>query len=451
MFSRLSIRARITLGSLLVAIALLVIALVAVRFQVAAILSDADMTLAQSDLTSFQKDIAANPTESVDDPGTGVLVYVRNPSGQVQVDTLPHDVRILVQNADASDQEYSTTDDEGRTFVVVGRVVSTSAGDWALWSARSTSSSQIALEGLDRVLWIGGLALLAGFGVASWLLTTAALRPVNRMRKEAESLGSDLGDGELPVGRAHDELAALAITLNDFLSRVRESTAREKQMISDAAHELRTPLAALKTQLELAHNDIGDAAALAAQLRAAETSVDRLVSLASNLLELSRLESHDNLVTSSRSEQLVDELMGSVDRARLLGLAKTADIGFELGALEDERRYPVDPQAFGRLADNLLSNAIAAIGQGGHVTAHLQQNETGIVLDIQDDGPGMPETFVSRAFTRFARPDSSRTASTGGSGLGLALVQAIAQDAGGTATLRNTHPGLRVTVSIPKM
>ncbi len=449
--SRLSIRARITLGSLVVAAILLAGALLVVRAQMATILSGADATLAQNDLAAFENDIAANPDESVDDPGTGVLVLVRDSGGEPQVNTLPHDVFELVSHRDPADVEFTATDDEGRTYVIVGRAVTTVDGTWGLWAARSTSASQLALEGLDHVLLIGGAVLLVGLALASWILATVALRPVTAMRRRAEELSEDDAHGELPVGTAQDELADLAKTLNHFLERVHAASAREKQMVSDAAHELRTPLAALKTQLELAHGDFGDADALAEQVRSAEASVDRLSSLASNLLELSRLESHDGPSRASSASSLADEFTGSIDRGRTLALGKGVTVDFELGVSDEAAHYAIDAQAFGRLTDNLLSNAIAAVETNGTVTADITQTPDALTLTVSDDGPGMPPEFLPIAFERFTRPDASRTSSTGGSGLGLALVSALARDAGGEATVQNTHPGLRVTVRLPKM
>ncbi len=448
---RLSIRARITLGSAAIAAVLLAVALYAVHAQVGSILGNTNVTLAQGDLVSFEKDIVANPTESVDDPGTGVLVYVRNPAGVVEVNTLPHDVSLAVDGRASATEEFRITDDEGRNFVVVGQTVQTSAGEWALWAARNTSSIELALDSLNAWLIGGGLALLFGFALASWLLASAALRPVAAMRRQAELLGSDPGDGGLAVGEVRDELAELAMTLNDLLARVRDSAAREKQIVSDAAHELRTPLAALRTQLELAHDDFGDAHALAAQIAAAEDSVQRLTSLASNLLELSRLDATAERARASTVSQLESEFLGSIDRARLLGISTHTDIGFELELTDAAVTIAVDSDSFGRMVDNLLVNSIAATGQGGVVTASLRQSRVGLTLDVRDSGPGMPESFLPRAFERFSRPDGARASDTGGSGLGLALVKAIAEAAGGTATARNTHPGLAVTVTLPQL
>ncbi len=447
---RLSIRARITIGSLVVAILLLTVALLIVRSQVGMILSNADVALAQGDLTSFENDIAVNPTAEVDNPGTGVLVYVRNPSGDVQVNTLPHDINAAVGSRSASTEQFSFRDDEGRGFIVVGREVRTGSGVWALWSARSTSSSELALEGLDRVLVVGGIVLLLGFGAASWALATIALRPVTRMRRRADSLGTTL-DGELPVGGANDELAALATTLNELLSRLRSSSAREKQMISDAAHELRTPLASLTTQLELAHDDEGDAAALAEHLKGAESSVARLAALATNLLELNRLETDGRQLASASTSQLTTELMSAIDRARMLALPRSIDIGFEVGGGDSEQSYRVDASSFGRVVDNVLVNAINAVADRGSIDVLLDQDSAGLRLRVIDDGPGMPEGFLPQAFERFSRPDIARSRHAGGSGLGLALVQAITTSAAGTVEVRNRAPGFEVEVVLPKM
>ena len=455
MLGRFTIRARITIGSVLVAAVIFAIAMMAAHAQVVSILSAADATLARADLDSYAIEVVANPSGLVDDSGKGLLVSVRDPGGMVKLDTLPHDIHRVVEHRAGRNETFSSGED-GTAFVVVGRLVKTTTGEWSLWAARSTASSQLAMQSLDGAFVIGGILLLAAFGFASWLLAAAALGPVRRMRQKAESLGMD-STAVLPVAKAKDELSELATTLNAFLGRVRDSSAREKQVVSDAAHELRTPLSALRTQLELAHDDFDDAPALAAQIVAAEKSVARLSSLASNLLDLSRLTGQPMPARPSSADELVSELMGSIDRARMIGLANHAEVGFTVApdspvsSVTARARFAISAENFGRLADNLLSNSLDAIPEGGSVDAELTEEPQAIVLRVTDTGPGMAEDFLPHAFDRFSRPDDSRTASTGGSGLGLALVQAIATAANGTVHLQNTGSGLSATVSIPKM
>lgn len=448
MLQRLTIRARITIGSLLVAAVIFAIALGAAHAQVVSILAASDATLARADLDSYAAEVVANPSGLVDDSGKGLLVFVRDPVGVIKLDTLPHEIHQVVEQRAGRNETLSAGED-GTSFVVVGRLVHTTTGEWSLWAARSTASSLLAMQSLDRAFVVGGIVLLAAFGFASWLLASAALAPVRRMRQKAESLGME-SISVLPVGLAKDELSELATTLNAFLGRVRASSAREKQVVSDAAHELRTPLSALKTQLELAHDDFDDAPALAVQVIAAEQSVTRLSSLATNLLELSRLDAQPVPARPSSADDLVSALMGSIDRARLIGLANGAEIGFTVSEIDVAARFAISAENFARLTDNLFANSLAAIPRGGSVDADLTEESEGLVLRVTDTGPGMHENFLPHAFDRFSRPDDSRSASTGSSGLGLALVEAIATAANGTVTLRNTG-GLTVTVSIPQM
>lgn len=449
MLRRLTIRARITLGSVIIAAVIFTIALAAAHAQVVSILAASDATLARSDLAPYASEVASASAGLVDDSGNGTLVYIRAPDGSVALDTLPHDLHERVEHREAADETFLTGED-GSSFVIVGRVVDTKSGEWSLWAARSTASSNLAMQSLDVAFVIGGIVLLIAFGLASWLLARTALRPVERMRREAAALGLD-SDAVLPVAAARDELSELATTLNEFIIRVRASTAREKQVVSDAAHELRTPLSALKTQLELAHDDFDDPTALAGQVVAAEKSVARLSSLASNLLELSRLESGQATATSTTADELVSELMGSVDRARMIGLAAEAEVGFTITTPDPQARFAISPENFARLLDNLLANGLAAMSDGGTIDIDLTEEDGSLVVRVSDDGPGMDPSFLPHAFDRFSRPDDSRTASTGGSGLGLALVRAIATAAGGTVSLENTGSGLAATVSIPKM
>lgn len=455
MFTRVPVRWRLTLGGTVIAAVILAIALIAVHLQVAALLASSNEQLARADVAGYLTEVTENPDGIMDDTGEGVLVFVRDPAGTVQIDTLPHEVHELVEQRRGADETFRVESD-GTPYVVSGNTVETSDGVWSVWAARSEASSALAIASLDRFFSFGAVLLLAVFALLSWWLAVAALRPVDRMRQKAEdlkaaplSLSSEAQN--LPVSAAGDELSGLAITLNDFLARVRKSAEREKQMVSDAAHELRTPLAALRVQLELAHNDFGDADALADEVAAAEASVSRLSSLTNNLLELSRLESGEGTRPESPGSALVTEMMGSVDRARMLALARDIDVAFSIDEPPAESRFAVSSDGFGRVLDNLLANAIAAVDTGGSVTVDLREQGDHLVLTVSDDGAGMPDDFIPRAFDRFTRADSARAAHSGGTGLGLALVAAIVDAAGGTIELANRPPGFVVTVALPKM
>jgi two-component system, OmpR family, sensor kinase len=446
----LSIRTRITLGSAAVALIVIVVAIIGIRLNAESTLHSSDVTLATTDLASFEKDLQENGGVHVDAPGAGILVLVRDPQGRAAADTLPDEVRSKVERMRPSGNTFSAAED-GSPYVVVARTVTTAQGKWGLWAARSTASSRLVLAKLDASLVIGGtlaLLLLAG---ASWLLATFALRPVTAMRRRAESLSGTGENERLPIGTAHDELSALATTLNDFLDRVHDGTLREKRMVSDAAHELRTPLAALRTQLELAHDDFGDPFALEGEIIGAEQSVARLTALANDLLEISRLEAEPGDALNAGAPVLIDEAMGSVDRARMLALAKDVDVSFVMGDLDATATYRLEPSSFARIVDNLLANAVNAVDKTGSVELGLEQEDDALQIVVRDNGPGIPESFLPRAFDRFTRADDARTTSSGGSGLGLALVRLIAETAGGTAHLANTGAGTLATVRLPKM
>ncbi|KTR09359.1 sensor histidine kinase [Curtobacterium luteum] len=446
---RLSIRARITLGSVLVGAVVLVASAVALHLQIDRASLETDRSLAMSDAAPFVADLRSNPGEAPDRPTEGLLIGIRSSSGDWVLDRLPDGLRDALPRS----VEHETTlrlDVHGHRNTVVGIPVRNDTGSYVVWAAQDGRAGHETLERVDRSLVVGTLLALVAFGGTAWLLSTLALRPVGRMRRTAEAISAGSSDAHLPVGRTDDELAGLARTLNAFLDRQRENAERERRMVSDASHELRTPLAALTARLELAHRSSGDAAALERELTAAESDAARLVALANTMLELSRLD-EDGPTPSTPASELVSELMASIDRARAIDAMGPRDVDFTADIEEPEARYGLAPAAFARVVDNLVSNAIAAGADGGVVRVGLRQDsDRTLVLTVADDGPGVPEAFLPQAFDRFTRADESRTA-LGGSGLGLALVRGIAERAGGTAALENGVDGGAVaTVRLPR-
>jgi len=453
---RLSIRWRITLGSSLIAAVIFAGAGLLFRVQLESILASTTTTVLTHDASSFVREIEDSPT-AIDRPGRGQLVAVVDPSGTVVVSSLPRRVAarlpalIAAPTDEDGDREQSVAGGDD-TYRVRVQVVSASGGDWRVVTVRNDDSSMLLLGRVTMVIVVGAIALLIGFGVASWLLTAAALRPVSRMRRQAQMLVAQGSTEPLPLGPARDELSALATTLNEFIADIRGAVDRERQLVSDASHELRTPIAILSGQLELAHLSSGDAAALEAEISAAQASVARLSALATGLLELSRFEqpATGGERTTSGWSELGVELAASVDRARMLAAATGVTIDYDIEATDTADRYRIDPGSLGRLVSNLASNAVAAVGTSGSVRIALRHSPVGLVLSVMDTGPGMPEDFIPVAFDRFSRPDSSRSAARGGAGLGLAIVQAIVAAAGGTISLANAD-GLTVTVTLPRV
>lgn len=451
MIRALSIRARITLGSLLVAILAVTAVSFALHGQFLSIVHQSEVILADGDLAAYEADLRLNPTESPGQPAAGILVYLRSPSGDVAVDTTPHDIHQFIEHAAAVAAVQTVITDENVRFTVVSRAVQTSAGTWHLWAARSGASGDLTVAALDRTLTISAVVLVVVFGIAAWLLTTAALRPVARMRRTAQSL-SDRPDGdELPVGPAHDELSDLAQTLNAFIVRMRDTAAREREMVSAASHELRTPLAVVITQLELAHRSFGDASALEREIRAAEGSLGRLSQLADNLLELSRLDAGSSINENTKAATLETELMSAVDRLRLLAGPNGPEVELETDIPQPDAEYPLPVTAFARIVDNLGANALTATPASGRIVLGFRQERGSAVVTVTDTGRGIPEDFIPHAFERFSRPDEARASRDGGSGLGLALVHALVASAGGSVTIANRAPGgVTVTAMLPE-
>ena len=444
---QVTIRWRITIGTLAVAIVLSTAAVVLFRSQVERILNTTTTTLLRYDAAPYVNDLTSSGSPSFERPARGQLAAVIDPTGKVVVSSLPRSLDHQLADIALLPGDAETLMQGDESYRVYHARVITNTGEWKVVTVRNQDSSVLSLDRITQALIVSTLVIVLGFGVASWLLTGAALRPVTRMRKQAEAIAAQGSTEPLPIGSATDELSALATTLNLFISDVRQSVDRERQLVSDASHELRTPLAILMAQLELAHLSRGDAPALEAQIVIAQQSVARLSALATGLLELSQLESGAPDIQSSWT-QLGTELAASVDRARMLAVATRVTIDFDVAGTPTSSTYRIAVENFGRVVNNLTNNAIAALPAGGSVRIALRHSTSELLLTVVDSGPGMPESFLPVAFDRFSRPDAARAAHGGGSGLGLAIVHAIVQAARGSVTLSNAD-GFTVTVSLP--
>jgi len=445
----LSIRARITVGSLLVATVLFSTAAFFFRLEVQSILTATNETMLRNDAEPLIGELAANPTDAIESPSEGQLLAIIDPDGVVRKSSLPRSLDRQITTLSDLGPDPQTVNTPAATYLVSATTVTVPSGDWLVIAARSQQAPTLLLDELTGVLTLGTLILTIGFGLASWLLTGAALRPVTRLREEAESLSATGSSARLRVPAGKDEVSRLARTLNDFIERLRRGVDREKQIVSDASHELRTPLAVLQAQLELAHLDSGDAPALERDIRDASATAGRLSRLATNLLELSKLESEQSPPETDWAG-LVGEVTASVDRARIVREGHELDVVYRIDGDDPDGYYGISSTNMGQLLDNLISNAVTAMAGHGSVTVSLTRSGTGALIAVVDTGPGLPDEFIPLAFDRFSRPDSSRSSHSGGSGLGLAIVHAIVERAHGSVQLRNTGTGLAVEIRLPR-
>jgi signal transduction histidine kinase len=304
-------------------------------------------------------------------------------------------------------------------------------GGGAIVVARSLTERNDALRRISRELLIAGplailLASLAGYGLAA-----AALRPVEAMRRRAASV-SAAAPGRLPVPRGRDEISRLAVTLNEMLSRLQGALEHERRFVADASHELRTPVALLRTELELALRRPRSPDELRLALRSALVETERLSRLADDLLLLARAEDGSLQLRTERIE--VGPLLETVARRFA---ARAGESGRDLHVQATTAVVDADPNRLEQALDNLVENALSY--GAGEVLVFTESRDGVVELHVADRGPGFDAAFLARAFDRFSRADDAR--GRGGAGLGLSIVQLISEAHGGTAGAANRADG----------
>jgi len=293
---------------------------------------------------------------------------------------------------------------------------------------------QLLVLALATPVLIGALAALV------WLLLRAALRPVDLLTREAAAISTLDSDRRLPTVPGDDEIARLAATLSAMLARLSVAFARERAFVDDASHELRTPIAVLRGEIELALGAIDDHDEVQQSLLAAQGQVARLGRLAEDLLLLAR-ERVGSLVVHREPVDLTDL---AHTEARIL----TPVTGLTIDVRGDPVIVEADADRLRQVLTNLAANSAAAGAATARVTITVDQNLARI--EWADNGLGFPSGLLDTAFERFVRGDASRTAATG-AGLGLSIVRAVVAAHAGTAHLSNGTPlgGAVVTIRLP--
>ncbi|MBO1336249.1 HAMP domain-containing sensor histidine kinase [Streptomyces sp. VRA16 Mangrove soil] len=310
-------------------------------------------------------------------------------------------------------------------FAVV-EVEDTAYGDLTVYAGASLSAEQSAVTTALTAMVIGLPVLLVVVGSVTYLVTRRALRPVEGIRAEMAAItaSQDLGR-RVPQPDSRDEVARLAATTNETLAALEESVERQRRFVADASHELRSPIASLRTQLEVgfAHPELLD-------VEGAVEDTVRLQELAADLLLLARLDAGERpgAATVDLAALVREELSQRTgDR-----LPVTTETG---GAVQ----VTGSRGQLARILGNLVDNAQRHARTGVRVTVAAEGGRA--VLTVADDGDGVPEPERERIFERFVRLDDARSRDGGGAGLGLAIARDVAARHGGTLTVRTAPQG----------
>jgi signal transduction histidine kinase len=322
---------------------------------------------------------------------------------------------------------------------VSGQRVNTASGEYTVLVGGGSEAVE-ATTRIVALLWAGGAPIIVGVAaIASHRLVRRSLQSVDAIRSRvAEISTSDLAE-RVPVPRSRDEISALAVTMNEMLARLEAGHRAQQQFLSDASHELRSPLATIISGLEVAeaHPELLDA----------ELAVDTLLPeahrmrvLIEDLLLLARAD--ERRLVLHKEEVRLDEL-AEVEAARVRRDGCTIHTAISSARLIGDRA------AVSRVIRNLVDNAVRHAKS--RVDVHVGSQDGNVILTVSDDGPGIAPADRARVFERFVRLDSDRARSGGGTGLGLAIVAEVVAAHGGAVNIDDRcSGGTTIIVTLPQ-
>jgi two-component system OmpR family sensor kinase len=379
------------------------------------------------------------PTEGNPAPGEYV-VQVIDSSGRVRGASADAGTAPMLTGGELRQARHSrlvvTKSDEDERERLIAAPLAHHPG-WVAVAGVSLEAYDGTLSDVTRGLLIAGAVFVAAAGLGAYGLARAALSPVERLRREVAALSERDEAPGVQVPRTRDEIAALAVTMNQLLGRLHSALARQRALVADASHELRTPFAVLRGELELAGRPGRSREELAAAVERASEEVARLARITEQLLFLARSD-EDRIRPRLERANIRSLLTRSAEHAA--GRASAAGVSCQVEAHAD-LAADVDPDRIREAVDNLVDNALRFGPPGTPIVISARAADPDLVIEIRDSGPGFPVEFLPHAFERFRRPDSGRARSEGGAGLGLAIVSAIARAHGGRAVVCNRPDG----------
>ena len=309
-------------------------------------------------------------------------------------------------------------------YLITVRGVDRGTDVYTVVVATALDAQRDSLERLSGYLIVFVPLTMVLVAAGTWLLVGRSLRPVEQIRRRVASIGSNRLDERLPVPRSYDEIARLAVTMNEMLQRLEMSQRVQRSFVSDASHELRSPLATLDASLEIAGSDRSGKAWLDLhEVMAVE--VTRMERLVDDLLILAKAD--DQGLRLRREDVDLDDILANETRRLRANGSVTVEA----------RIVPVrvtgDEARLGQMVRNLVENAAAAAH--GRVRVAVSVSSAAALIEVEDDGDGVSPEERERIFDRFVRLDASRSRNSGGTGLGLAIVREIVRGHEGSVTV----------------
>ena len=374
------------------------------------------------------------------------FVQIAASSGRVQRSTssisrwhlLPSPVIQSLHKAAFYDRRVPGIDDVARVLAVP---TVTHRGRFVVMVGVSLRNRRDELVQLAATLAIAGSAALCLLSVGAWLAIAAALRPVERIRRQAAEISASETGRRLSMGGGKDEIALLGATLNQMLDRIEESVDNERRLVDRASHELRTPLAIQRIDLDVALSGPQTREELRDALASVSQENVHLTRLTEDLLVLSR--ARGGVLPVQLVETTLLDLLSDARRRYGLLNGQGAQVHFRA----PDCAVRVDSVWFRQAVDNLIDNALRHTPPGGRVDVCADRKDGTISVIVEDTGPGFAEGFIDEAFKPFARSGQDPQRRRDSTGLGLAVVNTIARAHGGRAWAQNRpEGGARVTM-----
>jgi signal transduction histidine kinase len=442
-----SIRLRSAAGAaLVVAVALVASAFVVPFLQERALRSNLDATLEQraDDLAALIQN-GSLPELLNNGRGDEAWVQIRDADGLL-VTASPNAAHIpaMLPGFHPDGREFRTYDIlpiDDDVFRVVGETHRFDDVEYTVLIGASLDPTLESVATLRRILLFGAPLLAAVVAWVTWSFVGRALQPVDAMRAQAAAISSTELDRRLPEPRHNDEIGRLARTMNQMLERLETAQRQQREFVSDASHELRSPLTAIRAQIEvdLTHPDRADPFATE---RSVLEETDRLERITDDLLQLARGDTERPARTAT--VEFDDVVFEETERLRSWARVFVDTVTVSAARITGDR------DELARAVRNLLDNAVRHAHELVRIDLTEDPRTGDAVLRIADDGPGIPPDDRERIFARFTRLDEARARHSGGAGLGLAITRDIVTRHGGEVFVDPTYTeGARFIVRLP--